>query len=165
MFTKKGQMQINETILVIFIFTVMMLIGFVLFNRWMSVSIEQEFLDNERSRFSNMLTTVAEMPEIKCSSQGKDFNCVDSLKLLSANKGDYVERFGFREIKVNLVYPEVRERECSTATYPSCDEFLVYSNRPSEFKEEEIIRTPVSLYYPITEEYKIGVLEIRWFLN
>ena len=167
MYIKKGQIQINETILVIFIFTVIIILGIVLFNRWTKASLENEFLDNERIRFSNMLSTVPELSELKCSSQGRPLNCLDSLKLLAWGNPDldYRKKFGFREIKVNVIYPEGEKALCKSATYPECDEFMIYSNKPGEIKEEEIINTPISLYYPVTNEYKIGVLEIRWFIN
>lgn len=167
MYSKKGQIQINETILVIFIVTVIMLLGVVLFNRWTKLSIENEFLDNERIRFSNMLGTIPEMSELKCSSQGRLFNCLDSLKLLALGNLDlgYQKMFGFREIKVNIVYPETEKALCKSSTYPECNEFIVYSNKPSKIKEEDVIETPISLYYPDLGEYKIGILEIKWFIN
>lgn len=167
MYTKKGQIQINETILVIFIFTVIMLLGLVLFNRWTKASIENEFLDNERVRFSNMLSTIPEMSELKCSSQGRSLNCLDSLKLLAWGNPDldYKKKFGLREIRVNVVYPENEKVLCESATYPKCDEFMIYSNKPKEIKEEEVIKTPISLYYPDLNEYKVGVLEIKWFIS
>ncbi len=160
-FAKLGQLEINETILVIFVFTILVFIGMIFFNRYMQASIEKEKQDYERSKTLNLLEAITSMPELKCSSQGVERECLDSLNLLVFRKNG----FGFRKVSIAVVYPEQLNRPCSSTTYPACNEFLLYDNKPSLIIGEERISSPVSIYYPLEGVHKIGIINITRYIK
>lgn len=162
---KKGQIEINETILVIFIFIVLVLIGLVVFNRFTLQGIEDMADKNERVMYVNMLAIVPGMAELKCSSQASDIECLDTLKLLAFERQqqEYISQFGWKQIVVEVVYPDVgvlKGIKCTNANYPNCGFWLLYENKPVLVGSEEIISSPVSLYYPFGDQYGIGRLKI-----
>lgn len=161
---KKGQLEINETILVIFIFSVLLLIGLIVFNRFTAQGIDDMVDRNEKIKFVNMLAGVTNMAELKCSSQATDVECLDTLKLLAFKKqsGEYFDRFGYKKVVVEVVYPDVKgakEIECTNANYPNCGYWLIYEREQYIIKAEEIISSAVSLYYPFSELYGVGKLK------
>jgi hypothetical protein len=162
--SSKGQLQINETILVLIIFTILAIVGLIFFHNFNMNSIKSQYVSNEKIRTFTLLRTFQDLPEIKCSSQIKDVNCVDSIKLFSFKKLSNIN-FGNKKISMELVYPEETGKECNLERfqwdYPNCNYWLLYEKKPSKFKSKEIITTPVSLFYPLTNEYKIGLLKIE----
>src|SRR3989338_5677999 len=100
MFFRKGQLQIQETILVLFIFIVILVLGMVFFYRFSLQGLEENKLDNERLKFNTMLSTVPEMAEITCSIYSQEVNCIDVYKLL-AFKNIYYNKP--KEVKTTLV--------------------------------------------------------------
>ncbi len=161
--SSKGQLQINETILVLIIFTILAIVGLIFFHNFNMNSIKSQYVSNEKIRTFTLLKTFQDLPEIKCSFQIKDVNCVDSLKLFSFKKLNKIN-FGNKKISMELIYPEGTEKECNPERfqeYPNCNYWNLYEKKPSKFKSKEIITTPISLFYPLTNEYKIGLLKIE----
>jgi len=165
---KKGQIEINETILVIFVFIVLVLIGLIAFNKFMLQGIEGIVEKNERARYVNMIATIPDMAELKCSSQATSIECLDTLKLLAFEKQsrEYINIFGEKRIIVEAVYPatgSLKSIECTNMNYPNCGYWVLYENKPNLVKSEETISSPVSLYYPLSDIYGIGRLRITTY--
>ena len=118
---KLGQLEINETILVIFVFTILVFIGMIFLNRYMQASIEKEKQDYEKGKTLALLEAITNMPELRCSAQGIERECLDSLKLLAFHENV----FGLRKVSVVVAYPKQLNRPCSSTTYPACNEFLL----------------------------------------
>lgn len=160
----KGQLQINETILVLIIFTILAIVGLIFFHNFNIRNIKAQYDYNEKVKTFTLLTTFQDLSEIKCSSQIKDVDCVDTLKLFSFKKLNNIN-FGNKKISIELVYPKIAEKECSSERfqwdYPNCNYWVLYEKELSKVKSKEIITTPVSLFYPLTEEYKVGLLKIE----
>ncbi len=168
--SSKGQFEINETILVIIVFIVLLLFGLIAYNRYSTYSIKNEILVFERNRFESLLNTIPNMPEVRCSIQNKESNCVDTLRLFGFSKESekYFDRFGYRRVMIKVEYPELKNETCSIerfqlTDYPNCNKWIVYDKRPKKYENMEKLSVPVSLYYPIENRYRIGVLMLEWY--
>ena len=166
---KKGQLQVQETIMVVFILVVIIILGLVLFYRFTSVGLEQEYRDNQITRFNAMMATVPEIGEVKCSMYGEPDNCIDVYKVIIMNtlkerdpnyRNYLVERYGFMEMKIQIVYPFTSDVECNTGQIKDCGIWEIYSNVPPNSKYPVKKSTPVSIYLPHLDTYGIGILNI-----
>jgi hypothetical protein len=172
---KKGELQTMETIMVVFILVVMILIGLVFFYKFTQSSIEGDYEDNQLIRFKAMMATFPEVGEIKCSINGNVDNCVDAYKMISvatlyrANpnyKNYLIERYGFMDITVGLVYPYESDENCTSQRLEGCGVWKVYSHVPAEYERRNIVSTPISVYLPEEATYGIGVMNItRYTVN
>lgn len=159
----KGQVQITETLLVLFAITIIIILGVFLFYRYniQSLSEKGESLDEQQA--SVLLARISSMPEFECSLD----NCMDASKFLPfenlARLRDYSGIFGRKRIVVEQVYPEASaDKECTAQIYnqvdypDNCNRWTLYNNAGDE---TYIISTPVALYFPETEEYRLGILK------
>ncbi len=164
---RKAQFELNETILVVIVISIILIIGLIFFHKFNLASIENIKEQNNLNNFYNLLSTFPDLPEIACSSQNKNIDCIDSLKLLAFQKtsNNYANKFGFKTITIQVIYPELPESNCDIKKfqqldYPNCNTFLLYDKKPAIFKSTEVISTPISLFYPISNEYKLALLKI-----
>lgn len=166
---KKGQLQIHETILVLFIFIVLLIIGMIVFYRYNAEGLKQSMFEIESNKFNAMLSTFAQSPEIRCSFLGQDISCVDSYKLIGFkkiaedNKGYYREKLGNKNITFYLLYPFKNNKECDLANTKDCGVWNIYLEKPKRYEKTLIIETPISLYFPETDDYGIGKMVVTWY--
>lgn len=113
-----------------------------------------------------MLSSIANMPEIQCSKDGKREQCIDTTKLMVFDPStEYQEFFTAncdQKVYFTQVYPEVEDIEevCVQGTYPECAIYPYYDPE-IEYSSSIVISTPVSLYFPMSEEYRFGRLVIE----
>ena len=168
---KKAQMQIQETILVVFIFIIIMIFGLILFFRFTEQSIIQGHFENEKLRFESMITTFPLTPEIRCSFLSQEASCIDSYKLLAfktLNKEEYYKNYyrsnlGYINITIYSLYPEKNGKICESATISDCGVWDLYVNKPKKINNKFVVRSPVSLYYPDKDGFGIGEIVIEWY--
>ncbi len=169
MYFKHAQLEINETILVIIIFSILAIAGLAVFHRYNTESIKSSILDSQRLAFYSSLNQIPNMPELKCSSQNIQDECIDLFKafsLASLNQ-KYFSRFGYRTITLMIIYPRLPEKECteslfSLRDFPNCNKLIIYDRKPASYKSIEKISTPVAVYNPLTNEYMLGLLLLEW---
>lgn len=158
---KKAQVQIQETILVIFIFIIILGIGLIIFYKFNESSIQEIEKNDRMVYFYNMIGTLPNMPELKCSSLGDEKECIDVSKLIAfKDKGEFFNS----NITIYTVYPEKSRQECTVQKLNAgqdCGTFLVFTNIPREWNNKKVIYTPVSLYYPDKDVYELGALVIE----
>ena len=166
---KKGQLQIHETILVLFIFIVLLVIGMIFFYRYNAQSLRDSVFEIELSRFNAMLSTFPQSPEIRCSFLGQDASCVDSYKLISFKnliedeKSHYRIKYGFKNITFYSLYPEKSPAKCDLNQVRDCGVWNLYLEKPKNYRQTLVIETPVSLYFPDKDNYGIGKMVIEWY--
>ena len=154
---KKAELQMQETILVIFIVTIIIGMGLYTFYQFQIKSIEDYRSELEQNRNLILLSTLQNSPELSYSYLGDEKNALDTIKLLDNN----LNELGLKEITVKLIYPEDEDKLCGKNNYPKCNKYVVYENKPIKVNSVEIISIPISLYYPYSDEYKAGVLELK----
>ena len=114
---RKGQLQMTETIAILFIFFILLLFGIVFYFRYEKVAFQEKQEELLGSRAIESTLKVLFLPELICSrgeAEPED-NCFDVLKLNSTQKvmQDYLSEyyfdiFSYAKIEVKEVYPEVR---------------------------------------------------------
>ena len=161
----KAQLEVQETIIVVFIFVVILSIGLVLFYKFQIASLDQQKQEIQEKKFEAMLLIFPNIAEIECSSNLQTQNCIDLLKVLSlkklieTNPQIYFNKFGYKKIQLKLIYPTKNDKECTSENLNDCGVWTIY-NKPSQNNKEGgiILRTPVSVYHPETEDYGIAEL-------
>ena len=151
--------------MVLVVFIVLMLFSLILYFRFTYSEIEETKESLLDQKYSSLLSTIAGLPEFRCSKNGADEECLDASKLnefdkvsLDENFDDYYDRlFGnVKSISIEII-------DSGFENYPRQD----YSDRTSfqiygkNNAEGVIYSVPVSVYYPDYKKYKIGVLKIR----
>ena len=182
-YSKKGQIGLIEMIMVIFIVTVLIVVGIVFYTGVLKQSIQKKGGEILSQKAEVELRAIQGMPEIECSKNVRREDCIDTLKLLIAKevidgeeKGYYATIFGRKRVLVKQVYPElqgqVENQECTQEKYNqevypnNCDTWIIYESRPATITEVNKISVPVSLYFPNAaedrkNEYRIGELIIE----
>ncbi|HLC50632.1 MAG TPA: hypothetical protein VJI97_04370, partial [Candidatus Nanoarchaeia archaeon] len=150
-FSRKAQIQIGETISVIFVFFILLLIGFVFYAKVLKGNAAIESDEMAQLRSVEIAQRAMFLPELQCSSDVTDSkNCIDKLKIESAKdimrskEVEYFDIFGFAKIKIAHIYPSNPEEE-------------IYSRPLSEFKNKFSTNVPVSIYDPVAREYGFGL--------
>jgi len=167
--SKKGQLQIQETILAVFIFIVLIMFGLIFFYKAQSASIKDDFNRFQREKIGSDFITLGDLPEFSCSKAGIKESCIDSAKLIIftelSTKGDlkqyYFERFGYKNITIYQVYPTKNNNLCNSGSIENCGIWEVYVKKPAKGKSKDVYTTPVSLYFPEKDNYAIGLMIVE----
>ena len=148
--------------MVIVIFTVLIGIGmiFLVYDRKQSATTDYD----EASKMTSIETALVaqNLPEIvyvTTSKKGEmniDTGCIDIEKVnsfrtyLATNPDDlwYFDRLSYSTIILKEVYPSMREYE-------------IYSREPEGSFSTHFVEIPVSVYYPVEENYNFGILQVE----
>ena len=152
---KKGQIQIFETISVIFVFFILMAIGFIFYGKVIKGNIANDAEEISQLRSISIAQRAMFMPELQCSEDNvvKE-NCIDLLKLeassfvIDPNNPYYFDILGFSELNVTEIYPDYSWH-------------TVYSRKIPDYKTKFVTNIPISLYDASTRQYDFGVLTIE----
>jgi len=152
---KKSQIQIGETIAVLFVFFILIVIGFLFYTRIIKSNIESEQAEISQLRSIGISQIVMFLPELQCSEGNVVIdNCIDTLKLDAAknrmrqNDVYYYDLLEFGEVNISEIYPD------------SSNQWNIYS-RKTNFTSKFVTNVPISLYYPIDKKYGFGILTIE----
>nr|MBA4404744.1 hypothetical protein [Nanoarchaeum sp.] len=138
---KKAQIGIQETILVIFIFIIVLMIGMIFFFQFNMKSIENDIDKYNEFRFKQLIDVIPNMAELRYSKLGiEDVYCIDLLKARAFSELNSYD-FGRKEIKL--------------------DEIVLYSN-PGR-GEIRKVSSPVCVYDPRNSKFYLTDLEIGWW--
>lgn len=108
-------------------------------------------------REEKLLSFLVTLPnDLEYTHLGDSRNAIDTTKLF------YDMDYGFRKIIVEQVYPQEDRIECDIHNYPECNTF-VYDKKNANMKNAIIESRPVSLYYPLANEYKAGKLTVHYY--
>lgn len=154
---KRAQIHIGETIAVLFVFFILVAIGFIFYFKIVKSNIEIESEEFSQIKSIGIAQRVMFLPELQCS-EGNVIreNCIDVLKLESAqsvisqdiNKLQYFDLFEFSEISVQQIYPNEQK-------------WNLYSRRLDNFRSKFVTNVPVALFNPISRTYGFGILTIE----
>ncbi|MAG60988.1 hypothetical protein CL619_04330 [archaeon] len=114
---RRAQMQMMETIGVIFIFFVLVLFGSIFYFKFQEISFQNQQEELLAQKAMDITLVTLFLPEIQCSqgdAESED-NCVDMTKVRAMNMmmeenpryltDYYFNIFGYANISVNMVYP------------------------------------------------------------
>ena len=152
---KKSQIQIGETIAVLFVFFILVIIGFIFYAKVIKGNIESEKGEVSQLNSVGVAQRVMYLPEIGCSEDNVIIdNCADILKLkpaqdiMSQNEIYYFDILQYSSVNISQIYPPGPTR-------------TLYSKKLDGFATKFITNVPISLYEPTTRKYGFGVLTIE----
>jgi len=155
---KKGIVQLQESILVMFFIMIIIAMGLIIFYRF-SLSSVHNYEDEYRDQ--QLLSLLITLPnDFGYSYLGDSKNAIDTTKLFNQDL-DY----GFKKIKIQQVYPVISDEiKCTPNSYPNnCNTFVVYDRTSDRFKNKLIESIPISLYYPLDNKYRAGKLIVEYY--
>lgn len=163
---KKGQLQIQETMIVTFICVVLILIGLGFFYKYSTQQFLREYESYAQEKFDAYIITLPTNALLSCEQLAQKENCLDKTKLIALKMMDKEKKAKeFKETKITItqVYPEVPEIECTLQTAQTCSKIIIQDNKPQEIKSKRVIETPIALYDTQTGRYSIAKLAIEGY--
>ena len=152
---KRAQIQIGETIAVLFVFFILIIMGFMFYVRVIKGNIDIEKEELSQLRSVGISQRIMFLPEIQCSEDNIIIdNCIDTLKLeyaqsiMRENEIYYYDLLEFSDVNVAQVYPDEAK-------------WNIYSRKTEDFSSKFVTNVPVSLYDPNTRKHGFGVLTIE----
>ena len=160
MHNKKSQIQIGETVAVLFIFFILIVIGLVFYLRVAKTNLESDIEESQQLNSIGIAQRIMFLPELQCSEDNiiKE-NCIDELKLnfaaklMQENQLYYFDIFEFSDINIGQVYPE------------SAVEWNIYSRKLEKYTSKFSTNIPLTLYDPVTRRHSFGVLSIETYVR
>lgn len=156
---KKAQIQMMETIAVLFIFFILVVMGFVFYAKILKGNLELQKEESIQLNAIEVAQRASSLPELQCSEDNiVSDNCIDILKLEAAsgimqqNDVYYYDRLLFSKITVNEIYPGSRE-------------WGLYSRPLDEFSNKITTSIPISLFNPIENKNAFGIMTVELFLK
>ena len=156
---KNAQIQMMETIAVLFIFFILVVMGFVFYAKILKGNIEEQKEESIQLNAIEVAQRASSLPELQCSEDNiVSDNCIDILKLEAAsgimrqNDVYYYDRLLFSKVTVNEIYPGSNEWE-------------LYSRPLDEFSNKITTSIPISLFNPIENKNSFGIMTVELFLK
>ena len=154
--SRKSQIQMGESVAILFIFFILLIFGFVFYANVMRSSAKVEFEENIQLKAIAIAQKASFLPELQCSEENvRVEDCIDlykleaASKLLEENNIYYYDIFEFSKIWVKEIFPETNK------TWPLYNNKLTnYSNKLSTF-------IPVSLFNATAKKYDFGILAVE----
>ena len=150
-YSKKGQMETLETIMVLVVVVIILAMGIFYYYKFYIGEVEEKETGLSDIERDVLLASVLTLPEIQCSFNAIEQDCIDMKKVetnyIQDNKGEYLQKFGFRVIKIIEVYPGNSDK-------------TIYSNIRLGYKTKNVVSMPVSLYFS-NEDYRMGKLVVE----
>ncbi len=179
--SKRGDLEFIEAIMVVVVIVVLIVIGLAIYYNVSLAGIGEagkRISDVKATVFVNIIDS---LPEVQYSIKGDSKDYVDVVKLqafkklVSSNKAAYVGTYGFKVIRFEQIYPlpgKLSENannsgECDLDAfnhidYPeTCSNWTVYHHPKPSYAAKDIVKTPVSLYHPLTRRFAVGVLSVE----
>ena len=153
---KKAQIQMGESIAILFIFFILVVFGFVFYMDIMKGSAKIEIEENIQLKAIGIAQKVSFLPELQCSEENvRVEDCIDLMKLNAAsdllkdNSIYYYDIFEFSKIWIEEVFPNEGTK------------WDLYNSTPTTYKNRISTFIPVSLFNPTSKKYNFGVLAVE----
>jgi hypothetical protein len=161
---KLGQLQMGETIFVVFFIIIIIVFGLVFYSGAQQGKLKDDALEQSRLRLISQAHTISSWPELECSVVGiRDFDCIDLVKLnlLSGfmNESRREDSFAFRYYNDLLGRASITVTQIYPKPLPGSGVWVVYNN-PANRTSNESVFNPVNLYDPFSGTYYFGVMEL-----
>lgn len=160
--SKKAVVQMGETIAVLVVCVIIISFALYLYFQFSYRSIENTGAEFQETDYSTLLYSLTDSPEFTCTKG----NCIDITKVIALKQSNY--RLKDKEIKIEILYPEpLQKKECtiedySDPNYPNtCSSWVIPALKTTKkTTETPVVNTPISIYYPETDEFRIGLISL-----
>ncbi|MBR9706307.1 hypothetical protein GOV14_04680 [Candidatus Pacearchaeota archaeon] len=154
---KKSQMHTMETIVVLFVFFILLIMGFIFYVRVAQSNIGTEQEEARQLKAIEIAQRAMFLPEIQCSEENIiSNNCIDYLKLVAAseiikqNELYYYDKLGFSNITITQIYPNPKN-------------WTLYDKSLEEYQDKIITNIPISIFDPREKKNSFGVMKVEYF--
>ncbi|MFH1849440.1 MAG: hypothetical protein ABH879_04610 [archaeon] len=163
---KKGQIEIGETIAVLFIFFILVVFGLIFYTKIQKGTVADKIEENMALKAIEVAQKAAFLPELRCSAKNVPvLDCVDLLKIeafgdaVTANPIFYYDMFQFAEITIEQVFPEP---ETGIFLGPGSNPVsaTLYARIPDGWTIRESTVIPTSIYDPKLGQYYFGLMQV-----
>lgn len=156
---RKSQIQMGESIAILFVFFILLVFGFVFYTYIMRGSAKVETEENIQLKAIGIAQKASFLPELQCSEDNvRVENCIELIKLgaasslLTQNSIYYYDIFEFSDIKVKRIFPEYSNEP---------NEWYLYRNPLANYTNKLSTFMPSSLFNPKTKKYDFGILIVE----
>lgn len=176
--SKKSQMNL-EVIMVLFIFLILVGLGFAIKGKMDTTNAQETISEQERESSVTTAQKISFLPELICTSNGIiENNCFDLIKIKSMSDilndeetgekiivDDYYETFGYGNITFKVIYP----KDYGVLELEEYQNITVYEyakkNKNNNYYYDTSYTTyvPVTIFNPIEHDYYLGMLIIQTF--
>ncbi len=165
----KGQLQMTETVLVVFALVILLVFVVFFFYRQNIASLQTTSALLSEQQASVLAARIAALPELSCREDA----CLDTAKFFPFEKlaqtPEYRKMLGKKRITVEQAYPiPLVKKSCTVAAYnqiaypDNCNLWTLY--HPADMAGEKfVVSIPVALYFPEFDLYRLGLLHIEVF--
>lgn len=157
---KRAQIQMGESIAIMFIFFILVIFGFVFYANIVKTSTKLDIEENIQLKAISIAQKASFLPELQCSEENVRIeNCIDILKLgaasylLKENNIYYYDIFESSKIWVEEVFPE------SGKTWP------LYNNTLTDYRNKISTFIPMSLLNVTSKKFNFGILVVEVYLR
>ena len=159
-FSRKSQVQMLETIAVLAVFLILIMVVYVFYFGMFKQGIKVEEGELEQLNAIKVAQRASSIPELQCSKNSIAIeNCIDLLKLqsissiINGNKEYYFDKLSFSRISVNEIYPEVKSLS------------VIYNNPLEDYSSKIVTNIPITLFDPIVNKNKFGVMIVETYFK
>lgn len=164
--TKKAQLQMIETILVLLIFLFILIFGIYFYYQYIFTDIQEEASEISEKQATTLVSSITNLPELSCT---REKDCIDIIKLINfnqiynQNRAYYSTLFKNKKILIQQIYPETAQNSCLfTNTFPiQCQEIIIHESIPKNYKSKSIVSLPTLINYPNKNKNSLGKLVIE----
>lgn len=151
---KKAQIQMMETIAILFIFFILVFIALIFFFRLTKSNVSVEIEEAKELSAMAIAQIASSLPELQCSRFNElEANCVDILKMENAldiiNTTNYFNLFSYSKITVRRVFPD------------SVVNWTIYDREPNEVEDVRPTYFPISLFDAREQTYFFGIMTVE----
>src|SRR3989338_9039181 len=153
---KKSQIQMAETIAVLFVFFILIAVGFMFYGRVILCNVQSQKDEFVQLQSISIAQRAMFLPELQCSEDIVEeiTGCIDLFKIeasqdiIAQNSRYYYDLFEFSNITLKQIYPNENN-------------WVIYERKTDTFESKFITNIPVSLYDPVARRYGFGVLTVE----
>lgn len=160
---KKAQIQMNESVIVLFIFLMLVIFGVVFFARVSNINIQAEQRAMQNLDLIKVSQVISSLPELSCSiGNVQKENCYDILKadafkeILEKDKAYFAGTL--------LYNTNITLRQYDPFNDVWSNTWYIYAN-PLNNSDIRKVFVPVILYDKRTATKSFGLLELTWYVK
>jgi heme/copper-type cytochrome/quinol oxidase subunit 2 len=165
---KKAQMQMNETVFVVFLIMIIVFLGLVVYTRFQELNLQDKTRIAKSLKVVESSHKISFWPELECSDvRVSEFACLDIVKLKVLGEFINNSRQAGGIYAFNYYFDLLKESKISVSeVYPLNTSVLgetywVLWDNPGTKVSSNIIQVPVNLYDAFTGRYALGIMELR----
>jgi len=162
---KKAQMQINETIIVLFIFFMLLVFGILFFAKFQKGNYDIQKKASQELEIIKLSQTITKLPELAYSYDNAlrdyiDVMKMDNFSIILNSNPDYFTGTPLYYTKITIKPYDPFHGDEGTPGVPK----VIY-DKPLEGSSNKTMRIPVLLYDKRTDETSFAVLELLWYVK